>query len=153
MWYNRLSEYLLKERYKNDPICPCIYMKRFDNEFAIIVVYVGDINIVETPNELTKAIDSLKKEYEVQPNELHPFVNQISGEGLLERNVLSDHSIFLQHSPSTKYFVGSSVIQNVLTRKLPYYCILSKNRVQAHSCLVQHRAIDKLELIFRIKSC
>ena len=26
MWYNRLSEYLLKEGYKNDPICPCIYM-------------------------------------------------------------------------------------------------------------------------------
>ena len=31
MWYNRLSEYLLKEGYKNDPICPCIYMKRSDN--------------------------------------------------------------------------------------------------------------------------
>ena len=22
MWYQRLSEYLIKERYKNDPICP-----------------------------------------------------------------------------------------------------------------------------------
>ena len=50
MWYNRLSEYLLKEGYKNDPISPCIYMKKFENEFFIIIVYVNDINIVETPN-------------------------------------------------------------------------------------------------------
>ena len=64
--YNRLSEYLLKERYKNDPICPCIYMKRSENEFVIFVVYVDDINIVETPNELTKAIDCLKKEFEMK---------------------------------------------------------------------------------------
>ena len=24
MWYNRLSKYLLKEGYANNPICPCI---------------------------------------------------------------------------------------------------------------------------------
>ena len=52
MWYNRLSKYLLKEGYKNDPISPCIYMKKFENEFSIIIVYVNDINIVETPDEL-----------------------------------------------------------------------------------------------------
>jgi len=33
-------------------------MKRSKNEFAIIIVYVDDINIVGTPNGLTKAIDS-----------------------------------------------------------------------------------------------
>jgi len=36
-------------------------MKRFENEFAIISVYVDDINIVGTPNELTNVIDYLKK--------------------------------------------------------------------------------------------
>jgi len=36
MWYNRLSAYLLKEGYGNDHICPCIYMKILENEFAII---------------------------------------------------------------------------------------------------------------------
>jgi len=40
VWYNHLIEYLLKEGYKNDPICPCINMKISKNEFAII----------ETPN-------------------------------------------------------------------------------------------------------
>ena len=28
MWYNHLSEYLLKKGYKNDPMCPCIFIKR-----------------------------------------------------------------------------------------------------------------------------
>jgi len=32
-------------------------MKRSENEFAIIVIYVDYINILGTPNELTKAID------------------------------------------------------------------------------------------------
>jgi len=27
MWYNRLSEYLIKEGYTNDSICPCIFIK------------------------------------------------------------------------------------------------------------------------------
>ena len=28
MWYNRLSEYLLKEGYANNPICPCVFIKK-----------------------------------------------------------------------------------------------------------------------------
>ena len=66
MWYNRLSEYLLKEGYKNYSVCPCIFMKRSENEFAIIAVYVDDINIIGTPEELPKAIDCLKKEFEMK---------------------------------------------------------------------------------------
>ena len=66
MWYNRLSEYLLWEGYKNDFICPCIFMKRSRNEFDIIDVYVDDINIIGTPEELPKAIDCLKKEFEMK---------------------------------------------------------------------------------------
>ena len=66
MWYNRLSEYLLREGYKNDSICPCIFMKRSGNEFAIIAIYVDDINIIRTPEELPKAIDCLKKEFEMK---------------------------------------------------------------------------------------
>ena len=66
MSYNRLSEYLLKEGYKNDSVCPCIFLKRSANEFAIIVVYVDDINIIGTPKELPKAIDCLKKEFEMK---------------------------------------------------------------------------------------
>jgi len=44
MWYNRLSEYLIKEGYKNDSICPCIFIKRSGSEFMIIAIYVDDLN-------------------------------------------------------------------------------------------------------------
>ena len=27
MWYNRLSEYLINRGYKNDQICPCVFIK------------------------------------------------------------------------------------------------------------------------------
>jgi predicted CoA-binding protein len=66
MWYNRLSEFLLKEGYKTDPIFPCIFMKRSGHEFAIIDVYVDDLNIIGTPEELPKVVDCLKKEFEMK---------------------------------------------------------------------------------------
>jgi len=66
MWYNRLSEYLLKEGYINDVICPCIFIKKMASEFVILVVYVDDINLVGTPEELQKAIEYLKKEFEMK---------------------------------------------------------------------------------------
>ena len=41
-------------------------MKRSGNEFAIISVYVNDINIIETPEELDEAINCRKKEFEMK---------------------------------------------------------------------------------------
>ena len=61
MWYKRLSEYLMKERYKNDPICPCVFIKKSKTGFAIIAVYVGDMNLIRTPEELSKTAGYLKK--------------------------------------------------------------------------------------------
>ena len=55
MWYNRLSEYLIKDGYIINPICPCVFIKKSKLEFAIFVVYVDDINLFGTPEELTKA--------------------------------------------------------------------------------------------------
>ena len=66
MWYNRLSEYLLKEGYVNNPICPCVFIKKSETGFAIIAVYVDDLNLVGTPEELTKTPEYLKKEFEMK---------------------------------------------------------------------------------------
>ena len=66
MWYNRLSEYLLKEGYVNNPICPCIFIKKSETGFAIIAVYVDDLNLVGTPEELTRTTNYLKKEFEMK---------------------------------------------------------------------------------------
>ena len=52
MWYNCLSE--LKEGYVNNPICPCIFIKKSKTKFVIIIVYVDDLNLIETLEELTK---------------------------------------------------------------------------------------------------
>lgn len=66
MWYNCLNEYLLRERYTNKSICPCIFMKRSRKYFYIIVVYVDDIKIIGTPGEIPKAINLLKKQFEIK---------------------------------------------------------------------------------------
>lgn len=66
MWYNRLSEYLLKEGYVNNPICPCIFIKKSETGFAIIAMYVDDLNLVGTPEELTRTTNYLKKEFEMK---------------------------------------------------------------------------------------
>ena len=46
MWHNRLSDYLLKEGYVNNPICPCIFIKKTTSGFIIIAVYVDDLIII-----------------------------------------------------------------------------------------------------------
>ena len=66
MWYNRLSEYLIKEGYINNPICPCVFIKKSESGFAIIAVYVDDMNLIGTPRELLKTAEYLKKEFEMK---------------------------------------------------------------------------------------
>jgi hypothetical protein len=66
MWYNHLSEYLLREEYNNDPICPCVFIKKSESNFIIVVVYVDDLNIIGTDEEIPKTINYLKKEYEMK---------------------------------------------------------------------------------------
>ena len=66
MWYNRLSEYLLKEGYMNNLICPCIFIKKSEIRFSIIAVYVNDLNLVGTLEELTRTTNYLKNEFEMK---------------------------------------------------------------------------------------
>ena len=66
MWYNRLSEYLLREGYLNNLICPCVFIKKSETEFAIISVYVDDLNLVETLEELIKTAKCFKREFEMK---------------------------------------------------------------------------------------
>ena len=66
MWYNRLSEYLIKEGYTNDAICPRVFRKKTISEFVVLAIYVDNINLIGTPIELQKAIDYLKNEFEMK---------------------------------------------------------------------------------------
>jgi len=82
MWYNRLSEYLFKRGYRNDLICLCIYMKILENEFSIIIAYVDDINIVGNANEVTKATNCFKNEFEMKDLQRTKFCLKIEIEYL-----------------------------------------------------------------------
>ncbi|KAM1346510.1 hypothetical protein ACFX2H_035548 [Malus domestica] len=66
MWYNRLNEYLIKEGYINNVICPCVFFQKSNSGFAIVAVYVDDMNLVGTPEELNKAAEYLKREFEMK---------------------------------------------------------------------------------------
>ena len=65
MWYIHLSKYLLKEGYANNPICSCIFIKKLETGFVIVVVYVDDLNLIRTPED-TRTTKYLKKAFEMK---------------------------------------------------------------------------------------
>ena len=66
MRYNLLSEYLSKRGYTNDHICSCLIIKKFLKEFAILAIYVDDINLIGTLEDLEETVDYLKKEFKMK---------------------------------------------------------------------------------------
>ena len=66
MWYNRLSEFLLKKGYSNNNDCPCVFIKKSTDGFCIIFVYVDDLNIIGTTREIHEACNHLKTEHEMK---------------------------------------------------------------------------------------
>ena len=62
MSYNRLSEYLFKKVYVNNLISPCVFLKKSKTRLRIIAIYVDDLNLIWTPEKLTK----IKKEFKIK---------------------------------------------------------------------------------------
>ena len=50
----------------NNPICPCVFVKKTISEFIIIVFYVNDLNISGTHKEILQAMMYLKEEFEMK---------------------------------------------------------------------------------------
>ena len=50
----------------NNLICPCIFIKKSKTKFAIIAVYVDDLNLVGTPEELIRTTNYFKKDFEMK---------------------------------------------------------------------------------------
>ena len=61
-----MSEYLLKEIYVNNLICPCVFIKKLEIMLTIIAVYVDDLNLIGTLEELTKIANYLKNKFEMK---------------------------------------------------------------------------------------
>lgn len=66
MWYNRLSGYLIKELYKNNLICSCLFVKISEFGFAIIAIYVNDMNLIRTLEVLLKTTECLKRQFKMK---------------------------------------------------------------------------------------
>jgi hypothetical protein len=66
MWYNRLSDFLLKMGYINNPDSPCVFIRKSQKGFCIISVYVHDINIIGYAEDIVEAKTYLKAEFEMK---------------------------------------------------------------------------------------
>jgi len=66
MWFQRLSSFLTSCGFINSDISPCVFMKRSNDEFALIAVYVDDLNIIGTKKACKDAADTLSKEFEMK---------------------------------------------------------------------------------------
>jgi hypothetical protein len=66
MWYNRLSEYLMKKGFMNNEDCPCVLIRKSNKGFYIISVYVDDLNIIGTTEDIEEASSYLKSEFEMK---------------------------------------------------------------------------------------
>lgn len=45
---------------------PCVFIKKTEFGFAIITVYIDDMNLIKTLEELLKFAENLKKEFEMK---------------------------------------------------------------------------------------
>ncbi|GJX81848.1 retrovirus-related pol polyprotein from transposon TNT 1-94 [Tanacetum coccineum] len=73
--------------YKSNLICPCVFIKKTTSGFAIIVVYVDDLNIIGANKEIDEVVVHLKEEFEMKDLEdedvLGPEVPHLSAIGAL----------------------------------------------------------------------
>jgi hypothetical protein len=61
-----LKEFLLNKGYSNYDDCPCVFIQKFSTGFCIILVYVDDLNIIDTELDINEACDHLKIEFEMK---------------------------------------------------------------------------------------
>ena len=61
-----LCDYLIGKGYINNDLCPCVFIKRTSSGFAIIIVYVDDMNLISTLEELRDIATYLKSEFEMK---------------------------------------------------------------------------------------
>jgi hypothetical protein len=83
MWYNRLKEFLLNKCYSNNDDCPCVFIRKSNNGFCIISVYVDDLNIIGHIKDIDEAHNHLKTEFEMKDLDKTKFCLELQLEHLL----------------------------------------------------------------------
>jgi hypothetical protein len=95
MWFNQLSNFLLKRGCINNDDCPCVFIKKSNDGFCIISVYVDDLNINGTTRDIEEAMAYLKTEFEMKDLGKTKFYLGLQLEHLLE-------GVFVHQSTYTK---------------------------------------------------
>ena len=67
MWYNRLSEFIIKQGFINNEVCPCIFIRVNDTWFVFIAVYVDDLNLIGSPKDKWYICKSDKRVWNERP--------------------------------------------------------------------------------------
>ena len=95
MWYNQLSEFLLKKGYTNNDDCPCVFTKKSPMGFCIISVYVDDLNIIGNPKDIEEARNHLTTEFEMKDLGKTKYCLDLQLEHLPSR-ILVHQSVYIQ---------------------------------------------------------
>ena len=66
MWYSHLHSFLLSHQFQHDPSLPCIFTLRNSTGFAIVAIYVDDLNLVGTPATCNHVVTLLTKRFEMK---------------------------------------------------------------------------------------
>jgi hypothetical protein len=66
MWYNHLSYFLEEKGFQMNDDCPCVSIRKSKKGFCIISVYVDDLNIIGTTQDIEEASLYLKSEFEMK---------------------------------------------------------------------------------------
>ena len=66
MWYQRFRDEMLTMGFTNEDIAPCLFIKKHDDEFLIIAIYVDDINLFGHMTLLRNTIEILKRVFEMK---------------------------------------------------------------------------------------
>ena len=95
MWFNHLSNFLLKRGYTNNDDCPYVFIKKSADKFCIISVYVDDLNIIGTTRDIEEASAYLKTKFEMKDLDKTKFCLGLQLEHLPE-------GVFVHQSTHTK---------------------------------------------------
>ena len=50
----------------NNELCLCVFINKSHSDFMIVAVYIDDMILIETPEELKRIIAHLKSEFEMK---------------------------------------------------------------------------------------
>ncbi|KAM2133212.1 hypothetical protein ACFX1R_003337 [Malus domestica] len=64
--FEKLNMQLMDMGYVNNELCPCVFIKKSHSRFAIVTVYVDDMNLIGTPAELEEIATHLKSKFKMK---------------------------------------------------------------------------------------